>query len=134
MSLLLDNLARVQQRIATAAERAGRSADEVKLIAVTKYVDATVARQLFEAGCRDLGEARPQELLAKAAAIDPHADAPHIWLAMFHLEAGRNREALREINLARRAKPDRSFTNFVYGQVTSAMKKGKRKPADGKTK
>ena len=79
------------------------------------------------------------ELLTKAAGIDPRADSPHIWLAMFHLEAGRARDALREINLARRANPDRSFTNFVYGQVTSAMKKGKggrkpgtRKPAAGK--
>ena len=43
-----------------------------------------------------------------------------LLLAMYLDECG-----LREINLARRANPDRSFTNFVYGQVTSAMKKSK---------
>ncbi|MBV9926608.1 MAG: hypothetical protein JOZ96_16430 [Acidobacteria bacterium] len=82
------------------------------------------------------GGSRPKafELLTKAAEIEPHADSPHIWLAMFHLQAGRKRDALREINLARRANPDRSFTNFVYSQVTSATKKGKRKPATGKAK
>jgi tetratricopeptide (TPR) repeat protein len=80
------------------------------------------------------------ELLSKAADIAPHSDSPHIWLAMFQLEAGRAQDALREINLARRANPDRSFTNFVYSQVTSSMKKSKGgrraatgKPAAGKT-
>ena len=75
------------------------------------------------------------EFLTKAAEIDPHADSPHIWLAMFHLEAKRTQDALREINLARRANPDRSFTKFIYSQVTSAMKKGQRgrKPATRKT-
>lgn len=65
------------------------------------------------------------ELLTKAVELAPHADSPHIWLAMFHLEARRVQDALREINLARRANPDRSFTNFVYSQVTASMKKSK---------
>ena len=32
------NLAAIRQRIASAARRAGRSADDVRLVAVTKYV------------------------------------------------------------------------------------------------
>lgn len=80
------------------------------------------------------------ELLTKAARIAPRADSPHIWLAMFHLDAGRTRDALREINSARRENPDRSFTNFVYGQVAASIRKGKggrgapaKKAAAGKT-
>lgn len=91
------------------------------------------------------GKQKAFELLTKAVEIAPQADSPHIWLAMFHLEAGRAQDALREINLARRANPDRSFTSFVYGQVTSSLKKARggrksatrkpatRKPAAGKT-
>ena len=67
---LRTNLASVRARIAAAAERSGRSADDVTLVAVTKYVDASVTETLFEAGCHDLGEGRPQVLWDKSDAID----------------------------------------------------------------
>lgn len=63
------------------------------------------------------------EMLKKAVEIDPVADSPHIWLAMFYLEAGKKGDALREINLARKSNPERSFTNYVYQQVVAANKK-----------
>ena len=59
---IVENLAEVRGRIAAAAVRSGRSAESVKLIAVSKYVDEPIIRQLLEAGCHDLGEARPQQL------------------------------------------------------------------------
>src|SRR6476620_8585813 len=66
---IADNLHRVQERIARAAESAGRRADEITLVGVTKYVDATQAAELFAAGCHNLGESRPQELWNKAEAF-----------------------------------------------------------------
>lgn len=107
-----------------------RSTDELdKAIELNpKNADAYVSRAIsYYYTPESFGGSRQKafELLTKAVEIAPRADSPHIWLAMFHLEAGRAREALREINLARRANPDRSFTNFVYGHVTSSMKKGK---------
>jgi pyridoxal phosphate enzyme (YggS family) len=66
------NLAQVRQRIADAAERAGRRANEVRLIAVTKYVGQPEIEALVAAGCSDLGESRPQELWRKAAELDQH--------------------------------------------------------------
>src|SRR5690242_6732643 len=69
MTSVADNLARIQSRIAAAAVRSGRRPDDITLIAVTKYVDSSAARQLIAAGCRDLGESRPQDLWAKAAAL-----------------------------------------------------------------
>ena len=69
------NLAAVRARIATAAQASGRPAAAVRLVAATKYVSADLARQLVAAGCRDLGESRPQALWAKAEAL---ADSPDI--------------------------------------------------------
>ena len=62
---IADNLHRVRERIARAAESAGRSADEITLVGVTKYVGAPEAAELVAAGCLDLGESRPQELWKK---------------------------------------------------------------------
>jgi hypothetical protein len=63
---IADNLHRVQERIARAAESAGRRAEEVLLVGVTKYVDTRATAELIAAGCTDLGESRPQELWKKA--------------------------------------------------------------------
>ena len=56
---MTDNLARIRGRIADAAQRSGRSAADVRLVAVTKYVDLPQIRELIAAGCRELGESRP---------------------------------------------------------------------------
>lgn len=66
---IADNLRRVRERIARAAEAAGRSANEIMLVGVTKYVGAAQAIELVEAGCTDLGESRPQELWSKAGEV-----------------------------------------------------------------
>ncbi|HTN77937.1 MAG TPA: YggS family pyridoxal phosphate-dependent enzyme [Pirellulaceae bacterium] len=96
MSRLLDNLAAVRERIAVAAERSGRAASDVKLIAVTKYVDSDLARQLVEAGCHDLGEARPQELLSKADAL---RGLPVRWHLIGHLQRNKAKRVLPEVTL-----------------------------------
>lgn len=80
---LADNLASVRRRISEAADRTGRSASEIALVAVTKYASAETARQLAELGCTDLGESRPQELWAKAEAL-PHRDVR--WHLIGHLQ------------------------------------------------
>ncbi|MDZ4821080.1 MAG: YggS family pyridoxal phosphate-dependent enzyme [Planctomycetota bacterium] len=69
MTRLLDNLAEVRERIAAAAIRSGRTSDAVTLVAVTKYVEVPLIRELMAAGCLDLGEARPQALWNKAAEL-----------------------------------------------------------------
>src|SRR5438874_2872724 len=59
------NLQRVLERVARAAERAGRRADDVLLIAVSKTVEAERIAQALAAGVRALGENRVQEARAK---------------------------------------------------------------------
>jgi hypothetical protein len=60
------NLAAVRAEIAEAAQRAGRSPDDVELLAAVKYLDAEELGALAEAGITLLGENRAQELVAKA--------------------------------------------------------------------
>jgi pyridoxal phosphate enzyme (YggS family) len=63
---LKKNVESIRRRIEVAAQKSGRSADQITLIGVTKYVDAAMTRAVFEAGCLDLGENRPQVLWDKA--------------------------------------------------------------------
>ena len=66
-----DKLREVNERAARAAERSGRSADAVRVVAVTKYVEADRGFEaaLFAAGCRDFGENRVAHLMDKWNAL-----------------------------------------------------------------
>jgi pyridoxal phosphate enzyme (YggS family) len=64
---IAENLRQVRARIEAACRAAGRSPDEVSLIAVTKFFPVTDAIHLAELGVTDLGENRDQEASAKAA-------------------------------------------------------------------
>lgn len=66
---LQETLPRVRDAIAEAAERAGRSADEVTLVAVTKAHPLPALQAALDAGLTDLGENRVQELSDKVEAL-----------------------------------------------------------------
>jgi PLP dependent protein len=66
---LTQSLDRVRKRIAEAAQRAGRSPDEVTLVAVSKTFPVDVLDMAIAAGASDLGENRAQELKEKVAAL-----------------------------------------------------------------
>jgi pyridoxal phosphate enzyme (YggS family) len=85
------NLAHVRERIESAAASSGRSAADVRLVAVTKYTSSAVARELVIAGCADLGESRPQELWQKAAEL---ADLPVRWHLIGSLQRNKVRRTL----------------------------------------
>lgn len=59
----------VQEKIREACVRAGRSADEVTLIAVSKTMPVSDLREAMAAGMMEFGENRPQELRDKQAEI-----------------------------------------------------------------
>lgn len=85
------NLAAIQDRIKLAAKQTGRTAADVKLVGVTKYVDVSVARILYEAGCQDLGESRPQTLWEKSAAL---SDCDVSWHMIGHLQRNKVKRTL----------------------------------------
>lgn len=89
---LARNLERVRARIAAAAQRAGRAAGEVRLVAVTKSVDAVMLPLFCAAGLQDLGENRVQQLVARAAALPPGL-APR-WHMIGHLQRNKVRALL----------------------------------------
>jgi PLP dependent protein len=64
---LAGNLAAVTDRIAAACASAGRAADEVQLIAVTKTFPASDVMLLGQLGVSDFGENKDQEAAPKAA-------------------------------------------------------------------
>jgi pyridoxal phosphate enzyme (YggS family) len=65
---LAANLDEVRVRIGRACEAAGRPAEDVRLVVVTKFFPASDVRLLAELGVTDVGENRHQEAEAKAAA------------------------------------------------------------------
>ena len=80
--LLSKNLHRVRERIAVACARVGRVPDEVTLIAVTKYAQLDWVRELIDLGVTDLGESRPQQLVARAEQLSSHVR----WHQIGHLQ------------------------------------------------
>ncbi|WHY02304.1 YggS family pyridoxal phosphate-dependent enzyme [Neobacillus sp. DY30] len=60
-----DNLIHISQQISNACHKVNRTPDEVKLIAVTKYVSINRASEALEAGIINLGENRDDGLLKK---------------------------------------------------------------------
>jgi PLP dependent protein len=59
------NLAGVRAEIEAAARRSGRNADEIEIVAATKYVAAGEMEVLAQAGIELVGENRAQDLEAK---------------------------------------------------------------------
>ena len=85
-SEIVENIVRVRERIDAACKRAGRAAEDVRLIAVSKTVPADRIRQAFDAGLRDFGENRIQEAKAKRPAL---ADLAVTWHLVGHLQTNK---------------------------------------------
>ncbi len=93
---IADNVDAIRRQIEEAAQRSGRSADDVVLVAVTKYVSADEVRPLLAADCHDFGESRPQHLWEKAEAL---SDEPIRWHFIGHLQRNKVRRTLPFVDL-----------------------------------
>lgn len=89
------NLDRVRERIARAAERAGRRAEDVLLVGVSKTVDVERIRAAVAAGLRALGENRVQEARTKVAVLGRRVS----WHLIGHLQTNKVRDALELFDL-----------------------------------
>ena len=83
-------LARIRERIADAAGRAGRSPNDVRLIAVSKTHPIDAVRAAADAGQRDFGENKVQEALQKIA---QSTDNGLKWHLIGHLQSNKARKA-----------------------------------------
>ena len=68
-SVIAENIARIRERIAAAVRCAGRNANEIELMAVTKTVSAERIREAYVAGLRMFGENRVQEFEGKSSGL-----------------------------------------------------------------
>ncbi|MCU0862291.1 MAG: YggS family pyridoxal phosphate-dependent enzyme [Planctomycetes bacterium] len=92
------NLAAVRRRLAAAVAAAGRPADAVELLAVSKTYPAAAVRAAHAEGQRSFGENRVQELAAKATEL---AELPDLrWHLIGSLQTNKVRDVLRVPGLA----------------------------------
>ncbi|MDO4929115.1 MAG: YggS family pyridoxal phosphate-dependent enzyme [Corynebacterium sp.] len=138
-ALLSQRYAEVQERIATAATKAGRQPEEVRLVAVSKTHPASTVGAALDAGMHVFGENRPQELAVKAAEY-PQAH----WCAIGGLQRNKAKliaefadefQALDSIKVARALNNrlddfGRTLDVFVQVNTSAEPQKGGTTPAE----
>ncbi len=87
------NLEKVQERIAAACRRVGRSPDEITLIAATKTVGPEDIETAFKLGIRHFGENRVQEAEKKIQSLS-HLNPRPTWHMIGHLQTNKVKTAL----------------------------------------
>ena len=100
---LKEILAEVNERIARACARAGRSPDEVEIIAVTKTHGAEVVDEAWEAGLAIVGENKVQEAAWKKSASRMGPS----WHLIGHLQTNKVRQALETFDFIHSADSQR---------------------------
>ncbi len=93
--MLKDQLEDVEARIQAACRRAGRSRDEVTLIAVSKTKPVETLREAYDLGVRVFGENKVQELTAKNEALP---DDIH-WHMIGHLQTNKVKYIIDKVDL-----------------------------------
>ncbi|MCX6137190.1 MAG: YggS family pyridoxal phosphate-dependent enzyme [Ignavibacteriales bacterium] len=84
--MVAENIRHIRTRIQEACTAAGRSADAVTLIAVTKTFGPELVKEAIAAGVHDIGENYVQELLGKRE----HVSNPEIrWHYIGHLQSNK---------------------------------------------
>jgi len=91
MSAIKENLLGVMERIERAARKVGRDPNEIKLVAVSKTVEAARIKEAIEAGASILGENYVQEAQKKIEEIGH----PVSWHFIGHLQSNKAKYAIR---------------------------------------
>ena len=85
-SQIHDNLAAIRARIGAAAGRSGRNTDDIRLIAVSKFMPPEAVQQAMAAGQFCFGENFIQDAQTKQALID---DPRTEWHFIGHLQTNK---------------------------------------------
>ena len=88
--MVQEHLKEVRERIEAACRRAGRNPREVTLIAVSKTKPAQMVQEAYEAGARDFGENKVQEILEKKPALPQDIR----WHMIGHLQRNKVHQVL----------------------------------------
>ena len=90
-----ENILRLRKEVFTAALKAGRNPDDIKIIAVTKHVSIERIREAVQEDIIDLGENRVQELLTK----QPHLGPGINWHHIGHLQTNKVKSVVGQVSL-----------------------------------
>ncbi|HJB07474.1 MAG TPA: YggS family pyridoxal phosphate-dependent enzyme [Candidatus Enterocloster faecavium] len=88
--MVQEQLREVRERIAAACRRAGRDPKDVTLIAVSKTKPAQMVQEAYEAGARDFGENKVQEILEKKPVLPQDIR----WHMIGHLQRNKVHQVL----------------------------------------
>jgi len=95
------NLQAIRERVAQAAQRAGRSPNEIAVLAVTKTVDLDTIKNLIDAGVTELAENRAQRLCQRAEEVGAYLQrrrnelpGPVRWHMIGHLQRNKVKKVL----------------------------------------
>ncbi len=95
MTDIAANLTSVRERIASAAVRSGRRAEDITLIAVTKLHDPCEIDEALCCGVTDIAENKVQEILKKYDLIEGHPR----WHLIGHLQTNKVRQIVDKVDL-----------------------------------
>ena len=88
--MLKDNFDCVEKKVTEACKRAGRDRSEVTLIAVSKTKPVDMLREVYDAGARDFGENKVQEICEKYDQLPSDIK----WHMIGHLQRNKVRQVI----------------------------------------
>ncbi len=88
--MVAENYREIKKRVELACARSGRSADEVTLIAVSKTKPVPMLNEAYDAGARDFGENKVQEILEKYPVLPQDIR----WHMIGHLQTNKVRQVV----------------------------------------
>ena len=118
---LAAGLAGVRERIARAAAAAGRPADSVTLVVITKHWPSSDVRLLHALGIRDVGENRDQEAAEKAAQC---ADLNLRWHFVGQLQTNKARSVATYADVVHSVDRDRLVGALDHGAAAADRRVG----------
>lgn len=89
-----ENIEHIQQLKAEAAERSGRSGDDVLLVAVTKLHDVDEINEAIDCGITDIGENKVQEIMDKYDRVKPVR-----WHLIGHLQTNKVKYIIDKVSM-----------------------------------
>lgn len=90
------NIKIIKERIAAAAEEAGRNPDDIKLMAVTKTVEPIFINHAIDCGIDLIGENKVQEILSKKPYLKLDNCKAHL---IGHLQTNKVRQIITEVDM-----------------------------------
>ncbi len=94
MSYIEENLKEIRQKIRIAAEKSGRSEEDVTLIAVTKTHPVEAINEAIDLGVTDIGENRVQEIMEKYDRVKPVR-----WHLIGHLQTNKVKYIIDKVHM-----------------------------------